>query len=349
MASHWLTSHLSYSEPHAGGNFTFPPGPMSASILRQLLARLLSRFLKFLGSIRGFPPVRLINHLFAFLASLRRWVRLNPRRPTLHQRQGPATSSATPNSGIVCAMNVPSPGPSDAHECARHSPVDSPYTNSRSPSGHLIPPSPAGRSSRDYISRIAGSQALLHEEPSEIHHGTSHVATDSILLTGSTPTICSHDRFHTSSSDSDTLTQSSLPPDPHHHTINIAPDTPPGTPVVKSSPRAAHLLFNNSNPEYHQSRTSLSAKSCISQNSIGRASYREYHGPPARERTPAASQHALVDPPSSPTQTTAEPGCVTAPPNADHSNRAGEPTNVAPRFAPMTADGRLRYGHRMIR
>ena len=322
---------------------------MSALPLQQLLTRLLSRFLKLLApSIRGFklPPChgRLISRIFAFLASLRRWTCTNP---SLYQRQKSPTSSATVDSGIVCAMNVPSPGPSDAHERARPSPVDSPYTNERSPSGHLTPysPTPARRYSRGYIPWVAGSQDSLHDEPSEINHNTSQVAAGSILLSSSGTTV-----YGSHSPSSDILTHPSHPPSPLHQTI----------PSVKTSPRAAHLPFDTNKAEPHRSITplsvnssqlSVSQKSCKSRNSVGRASYRVHRGPPARVRTPASNQGASVfGPSSSPTLRRAEPGgsavfgTIIAPPSADDPNRPGEPINVGePTFFPMSVSGVLRY------
>ena len=341
-----------------------PLGSMSPSTLKQLLIQLLSRFLKFLASIRGLPPCRLVNRIFAFLASLRRWTRpTNPRGPTLYQRQKQPTSSTTLDSGIVCAMNVPSPGPSDTHERVRPSPTDSPYTNARSPSGHLIPfsPAPARHYSRDYIPWMAGSQTSLHEEPSEINHGIPQVAADSILLSSSSTTVHGS---HTPSSD--ILTHPSHPPSPLHQTISFAPEPSPGTPSVKTSPRAAHLHFDPNQSEPHRSRTplsmkssklSVSQKSFNSRNSIGRASYRVHHGQPARARTPASNQDAPVfGPPSSPTLRRAEPGgsavfgTIIAPPSADDPNRPGEPVGVGePRFCPMSVSGVLRYDCRMTR
>jgi hypothetical protein len=329
------------------------------SPLKQLLTQLLSRFLKFLVSIRGLPPCRLISHIFAFLASLRRWTRTNPRRPTLYQRPKPPTSLATLDSGIVCAMNVPSPGPSDAHERARPSPVDSPYTNARSQSGHLIPysPAPARRYSRDYIPWMAGSQASLHEEPSDIDHDRSQVATDSILPSSSSTTVGSH------TPSSDVPTHPSHPHSPPHQTIGFALETSPGTPSVKTSPRTPHLHFDTNKSEPYRSRTplsvkssqlSVSQKSCNSRNSIGRASYRAHRGPPARVRTPASNQDALVFGP--PSLRTAEPGgpavfgTIIAPPSADDPNRPGEPIGIGgPRFYPMSVNGVLRYEYRKTR
>ena len=331
------------------------------SPLKQLLTQLLSRFLKFLASIRGLPPCRLINRIFAFLASLRRWTRTNPRRPTLYQRQKPPTSLATLDSGIVCAMNVPSLGPSDAHERTRPSPVDSPYTNARSPSGHLIPysPAPARRYSRDYIPWMAGSQASFHDEPNEINRDTdtSQVATDSILPPSSSTPVGSH------TPSSDVLTYPSHPPSPPHQTIGFAMETSPGALSVKTSPRAPHLHFDTNKLEPHRSRTpmsvkssqpSVSQKSCSSRNSIGRASYRAHRGPPARVRTPASNQDALVFGP--PSLRTAEPGgsavfgTIIAPPSADDPNRPGEPIGIGgPRFYPMSVGGVLRYEYRKTR
>jgi hypothetical protein len=335
---------------------------MSVSPLKQLLTRLLSRFLNLLTpSIRGLPPCRLINRIFALIASLRRWTCIDPHRPTLYQRQKPLTPSASLDSGIVCAMNVPSLGPSDAHERARPSPVDSPYTNARSPSGHLIPysPAPARHYSRDYIPRMAGSQASLHDEPSEIDHDTSQVAAGSILLSSSSTTV-----HGSHSPSSDILPHPPHPPSPLHQTISLAPETAPGTPSVKTSPRAAHLPFDTNESEPYRSTTplsvkssqlSVSQKSCNSRNSVGRASYRVHRGPPARVRTPASNQGASVfGPSSSPTLGRAEPGgsavfeIVIAPPSADDPNRPGVPTRLS--FFPMSVNDVLRYDyHRKIR
>ena len=325
---------------------------MSLSTLRQLFTRLLNRLLKCLGSFRGLPHIRFINHLFAFLASFRRRAPTNSRRQTLHQPQDPPTPSFAPDSGIVCAMSVPSTGLSDAHERGRRSPVDLPHIYSRSPSGHLIPPSPARRSSRDDNVRIFSTQNSLHEEPDEIHHDTSHLSSDSILGPSSSPTIYSHHDSY--SPDPDTLAHSYNPPSSHHHAVNLAPETRPGTPDVESSPPAAHRPFNINHPEFHQSRKSLSVKSsrrslsqksCSSQISTGRASYREHRGPPARPRTPAAGQRAPVGP--SPLR--AEPGFAVAPPSADNPNQPRELIDLGPRFAPMSVGGVLRYDRRRIR
>ena len=315
---------------------------MSVSPLQQLLTRLLSRFLKLLApSIRGLL-CRLINRIFAFLASLRRWTCINPRRPTLYQRQKPPTPSATLDSGIICAMNVPSPGPSDAHERARPSPVDSPYTNERRPSGHLSPysPAPARRYSRDYIPWMAGSQGSLRDEPSEINHDTPQ--TDSILP-----------------SSSDVLTHPSHPPSPPHQTISFVLETSPGTPSVEMSPRSPHLYFDTNKSEPHRSGTPMSAissqhsishKHCDSRNSIGRASYRAHLDPPARVRTPAFNQDTRIcGSPSFPTLG-ADFGTIILPPSADDPNRPGEPIDVGgTRFYPMSVSGVFRYRYRKTR
>ena len=339
---------------------------MSASTLRQsALAQLFSRFLKFLASIRRFP-CRLINLLLAFLASLRRGRHgTNPHRSTLYQRQNSPTSQATLDSGIVCAMNIPSLGPSDAHEPARPSPVDSPYTNARSPSGHLIPysPAPARRYSRDYIPWMAGSQTSLHEEPREINHDTAQQAADSILLSNFNTTTHTHLDSHTPNSD--VLTHPSHPPSPLHRAVGFALETIPGTPGVKSSPRSAHLHFDANKLEHLRSGTPLSMKSSRlsvsqnsrgSRNSTGRASYRSHHGPPARLRTPASDEDVPVPgPPPSPVPRRADPvgsavpGAVIAPPSADDPNRPGEPIHIGHRFYPISVSDVLRYDHRKIR
>ena len=337
-----LVAPATYLQPSE--KFAFHSGLMSVSALRQLFTRLLNRFLKCLRSFRRLPHahIRFINHLFAFLASFRRRVPTNSRRQTLHQPQDPPTSSSTPANGIVCAMSVPSTGLSDAHERGRPSPVDLPQIYSRSPSGHLIPPSPARRSSRDDNLRIFSTQTSLHEEPDEMNHNTSHLSADSILGPSSSPTIYSHHGSYTPNPD--TLTHSSNPPS----TVNFAPDTRPGTPDIKSSPRPAHRPFNINHPEFHQSRKSLSVKSSrsslSSRSSAGRSAYREHHGPPARPRTPAARQRAPIN--RSPL--TAEPFLTVAPPDANNPSQLGEANDDddSPRFLPVTTAGVIRYDPR---
>lgn len=335
---------------------------MSALIPRQLLAQLLSRFLKLLASIRGLPFCRSIIRLLAFLVSLRRRTRTNPRRPTHHQDQGPPNSSATLDNGVVCAMNVPSSGPSDAHERSRPSPVDLPYTSAE-PSGHLTPyaPAPARRYSRDCIPWMTGSQTSLHDVPSSMNHD-AHVVGDSILHSSSSTTTHTHHDNHTPTSD--ILTPPFHPPGPLHRTFDFTPETLPGNPDVKTSPQAAHNLDTNES-EPHRSGRSLSArssqlsvsqKSSASRNSIGRASYRKHCGPPARVRTPGVDQDATFFGPSCfPALESAEPGSsatadnIISPPNVDDSNQPGEPIRVGNRFFPISVNAVPRYDNRAIR
>ena len=338
---------------------------MSVSIPRLLLAQLLSRFLKFLASNRGFQLRRLINRFLAFLTSLRQWTRTNPRRPTLDQRQRPPTSSATLDNGVVCAMNVPPPGPSDAHERSRPSPVDSPYTYARSPSGHLAPysPTPERRYSRDHIPWMteSGSQTSLHDEPNSINHDALQVV---VPQSNSSSSVHTHDDTHTPTSD--ILIRPSPPLSPLHRTIGSAPEMSSGTSGVHTSPHPAHIHFDANQSDPHRSRTplsmksssqrSVSQKSFSSRNSTGRASYREHRGSPARLRTPALNQDASVFGPSpSSTLRIAEPGGIVTPgnlialPSADDPNRPGEPTEVGFRFSPFSVNDVPRYDNRAIR
>lgn len=106
------------------------------------------------------------------------------------------------------------------------------------------------------------------------------------------------------------------------------------------------------------SQLSVSQKSSKSGSSVGRLSYREHRGPPARERTPVADRGAspLLRPPSFNTLEKAElggsaiPGTMIAPPSADDPNRPGEPIPIGYRFFPMSVNGLLRYDdHRKTR
>ncbi|KAF8137480.1 hypothetical protein EV363DRAFT_1446322 [Boletus edulis] len=251
-------------------------------------------------------------------------------------------------------MNVPLPGPSDAHERSRHSPVDSPYAGERSPSGHLTPyhPTPSRRYS---IPWMGSSQTSLHDEPNEINPDMSQVATNSNLLSSSSTSLHIHHVDHAPSSD--ILTHPSHPPSPLHRTIGFTLDTLPGTPEVKSSPRTAHLHFDADRSEPHRSRTPSSMKSSQhtvssrhSRSSVGRASYRVHRGPPARVHTPAPDQGV-----PSPTLRTAEPGgsatfpTIIAPPRDDDPTQPGSPINIGLRFYPMSVTGVLRYECRTTR
>ncbi|KAG8216854.1 hypothetical protein J3R82DRAFT_7117 [Butyriboletus roseoflavus] len=329
------------------------------SISRQLLAQLFNRFLKFLVFTRGFKLRRLINRFFAALTSFRRWIRTNP-----HQRQGPPISSATLrlDNGIVCAMNVPSSGPSDAHEHSRPSPVDSPYTSARSPSGHLAPysPTPERRYSRDHIPWMTGSQTSLHDEPRSINHNAPQAADGFIPQSSSSTGTHIHPDNHTPTSD--IHAHPSPPPSPLHRMIGFAPETSSGNPGFQTFPHLAHIRFDAN----HRSRTpssiksssqrSGSQKSCTSRNSTGRASYREHRGPPARVRIPTPKQDASVFGPSpSSILRIAEPGGsitpgnIIAPPSVGNPNRPGEPTNGGFRFEPFSPYGVSRYDNRAIR
>ncbi|KAF8137481.1 hypothetical protein EV363DRAFT_1318110 [Boletus edulis] len=329
---------------------------MSVPTVRQWLIQLLSRFLKSLSSThRLITPFRLINQLFAFFASITRWARTNPRTPTLHRRQvRPPISSASMDSGITCAMTVPS----DAHERSRLSPVDSPYAGERSPSGHLTPYPPT-LSRRYSIPWMGGSQTSFHNEPSEINLDTSQAAADSMVQSSSSLAIHTHHGDHAPSSD--ILTHPSHPPSV---TIGFALDTLPGTPEVKSSPHAAQLHFDANKSEPNRSGTPFSMKSSqhtvssAHSRSSGRASYREHRGPPVHVHVLASDQDAPVDPSS--TLTGAEPGCFTgsapfltnvATPCADDPSRSGELINVGPcrRSYPMSVSGVLRYDDRRTR
>ena len=311
---------------------------MARPTLGQLLSHFLSCCLKFLASLRGLPPFRLINHLFALLASFRRRTRANPRRPA---GQGPPISSVTPNNGVACAMTVPSIEPSDeAQDHGRPSPVDLPYINARAPSGHLIPysPVPARRYSHDLIPWLAGSQDSIHEEPREDHEDASQVAVDSALPASST-TNDTHYNDHPPGSGI-LLHHPSQPPGLLHHVIGFATET--GTPDAKSSPHTAHRHIDATS---HRSKTPLSMnssrKSFNSGTSIGRASYRVHHGPTARARTPLLGT-------AEPSGTTAFSTCV-ALPSADDPTRPGKPVGAGPRFFPMSTKGLFRYEFRKTR
>lgn len=281
-------------------------------------------------------------------------------------------------------MNTPSPQPSDVHEpqirlpeitrpvsvlitsSDRPSTVDSPYTNARSLSGHLIPysPTPARRYSRDYIPWMTGSQTSIHDEPSSINHDAPQVVAESLLQSSSSTTVHTHHGNHTPSSDIGT--HLSHPLSPLHPTSDFAAEKSSGNPGARLSPQPAHIHIDTNNLEHHQStpysiksssQLSVSQKSYNSRNSIGRASYREHRGPPARDRTPSPNPDATsFGSPFSTTLRRAEPGgsvtfeTIIAPPSADDPNRPGDPTVIGPRFFPLSIGGVLRYDdHRKIR
>lgn len=323
--------------------------------LTKVLAQVLSRLLKLSAFIRRFPFNRLINDLFAFL--FRRWTRTNPCKPAPHQRQVPPASSSA-EEGVVCAMNIPSLGPSDdTHGRGRPSPTDLPYTSTRSPSGHLVPYNPAltRRYSRDHTPWVPGSQTSLREEPNPMDHDSSQGVLDSMIHSNSSTSIHTHYEDQTSNTDVNPL----------HRTISFTVDVPPENTRVGSSPRAAHIHFDTNQLEAPRSTTpasirssqmSVSRRSFNSRISTGRASYREHRGPPARVRTPVPDQDTTIcDPSASPTLGRPEPGdcaippTVIVPPIEDDPSRPGVPISVGHRFFPISVTGVLRYDNRKMR
>lgn len=272
-------------------------------------------------------------------------------------------------------MNAPSPGPSDAHgveltpnqpasavttNSGQPSAMDSPYTSARSPSGHLVPysPTPARRYSGYAIPWMSGSQTSLHDEPSSINH---EAPQESILRTNSSTTVHHLDN-HTPSSG--IRTHLSHQPSSLHPTSDLAAGTPPINYGIRPFPQAAHIHFDTNNLEPHRStpysiksvsQLSVSQKSCSSRNSVGRASYREHRGPPARDRTPTPGQDVPSFRSQSPSRAelggSVAFGAIIAPPRTDDPNRPGEPIVVNGfRFSPMSISGILRYDeHRKFR
>ncbi|KAG9313444.1 hypothetical protein JVU11DRAFT_5766 [Chiua virens] len=245
----------------------------------------------------------------------------------------------------------------------RPSPVDSPYTSARSPSGHLIPysPVPARRYSRDISWITGGHEASLHDEPGSMNLGASESAALSIFRTNSSTTIQTQRSGHTPNSDIPIRPASNS----SHRSISFSQEMLPREPGVKSTSRAAHIHFENPDSEPHRSRTPLSLKSSqssvshkshTSRNSTGRSSYRVHRGPPARERTPTPLQDTSChDTLHSTTPTRPElgsaavPGNIIARPSANDPSQPGEPTDAAHRFFPMSVNGVLRYENRKIR
>ncbi|KIJ11205.1 hypothetical protein PAXINDRAFT_15928 [Paxillus involutus ATCC 200175] len=188
----------------------------------------------------------------------------------------------------------------------RPSPVDAPYEMSSS--GHLIPcsPAPSRQYTREHIPWISGSQTSLHAEPNAID------------------------------------------PESPHPVIH----TPDGGATCESPRSKTPLSIRSTSQKSTSHRSIRSHNSAVS---IGRASYRQHHGPPPRGRTPTPSigqgRPVLVTGSSvtlgraAPDSSSATPGRLVAPPNADDPNRPGEPTvnYNKPRFAPMSTRGVLRY------
>ena len=235
----------------------------------------------------------------------------------------------------------------------RPSPVDSPYTNARSPSGHLIPfsPTPARHYSGGHILPwMAGSQASLHDEPSSIDRHTPN--TDSPLQTNSSAIVYTRHSDTPLGPDIDT----------HQPHLDRAMEASSGNPGVNSVSQSAHSHFHASALGHlrgtpysikSSSQLSVSQKSYNSRCSTGRASYREHRGPPARDHTPAPEKAAhTFSSPSSYTLEVAEPEGSAVPtpvvalPSAGDPNTPGEPTIPGHRFYPMSVSGAIRYDNR---
>ncbi|KAF9244122.1 hypothetical protein BU15DRAFT_59465 [Melanogaster broomeanus] len=263
-------------------------------------------------------------------------------------------------------MTVPSLKPPEPQQHDSHSPVDLPYHMSSS--GHLIPysPSPPRRSGGERFSQNFGSQTSLHEEPSPIDHESPRPRLHSILRhTTSTSSIHADEGNHRQSPD--TTTHVSHPHDPHHRTVAFASSsslqTFSGSPVSRPTSLFGPHSHNGGTPfEPPRSQTprstrslsqkSVSHRSTRSRNSgvsIGRASYREYLGPPrARAPAPSAIEGSAVMTGSCPTigraapdGSSAPPGHLFAPPNINDPGQPGEPIVGYGRFRfePMSTRG----------
>jgi hypothetical protein len=277
-------------------------------MLPHYLVRLLRYVLKFLTSISStHRPAALL----AFLAFLRRRLfhqNTNTGIPVPDHRQAQCIHPSTTRDDsekAICAMTAPS-HKSPEPQYGRPSPVDAPYEMSSS--GHLIPcsPAPSRQYTREHIPWISGSQTSLHAEPNAID------------------------------------------PESPHPVIH----TPDGGATCESPRSKTPLSIRSTSQKSTSHRSIRSHNSAVS---IGRASYRQHHGPPPRGRTPTPSigqgRPVLVTGSSvtlgraAPDSSSATPGRLVAPPNADDPNRPGEPTvnYNKPRFAPMSTHGVLRY------
>lgn len=295
--------------------------------LRQLLTQFLSRFLKFLASVRGLPPFRLLNYLFAFL---RRRTCAKSHRSTAHQHRPPTPS----HNGVFCAMSAPLSESSGVREGGQPSPVDLPSISVRSPTNNnTTSHAPASCDSRDSIALMAGNET--YDEPNDINCTISQVATHSIHL--SSPTTMSYltpHGGHTLGSDIST-----------HPPQLPTPKVTVGTPVTTSFPYTTHLHPTGS---YQSLVNSSQLSVCSSQNSVGRGSFRKHRGPTAVPRTPVYDKDATA----SLIPRTVGPGGSApfqrdvAQPSADDSDQAGAPT---PRVFPMSTNGVYRYEYRMTR
>lgn len=326
---------------------------MSASAWRRLLIQLLRQYLQVLASgIRELSPRRLINRLLVFLISFRRRTHTNSSRSSLRLHQcrledselPVSSASSTLGNGVVCAMNAPSPGPSNTQEHGQSSPVDLPYTNARKSSNHLIIYSPATvkRYLRDYIPWLTVRKTLL---PSSVNHDVPQLMADTLRRTSSSNTVHTHQGNQPSL---DILVHSSHLHNPLHQTFDFAVETAPRNLGVQPSPQSAHIHLNTNNVEPQRSLPysmrsssplSVFHESDHSRDSIGRASYREHHGLP-RGRAAAPDQDAC----GSNTF-----GTVIVEPSLADPNRLREPTVMGLRFSPMSVNGVLRYDSRKIR
>ncbi|KAG9313442.1 hypothetical protein JVU11DRAFT_5764 [Chiua virens] len=296
---------------------------MSFATLRQLS----NCFIKFLASLEGSLPYRLINRLFAFLSSLRRWKR--PSKPTLHQRHGSTTSLATRDGRVVYPMNVPSPasGPSDVLGRGWQSHTDLPY---RSPSGgHLSPFAPARRYSRDAPWIPDETSASIPDELDPNSRNASSAAADSISRTNSNTNVFGLQGSLTSSSD--IHTHSSLPPSPHHGAIAFTAEPSP----LASRPSSQQSIVSRTS---HRSGCST-----------GRASYRKHHVP-----IPTSVQDVSILASSS--STTLRRGELRLSAVIPFQNTIAAPNAIADdasqggcRFLPMPVSDALRYEHRKTR
>ncbi|KAF9225844.1 hypothetical protein BS17DRAFT_729968 [Gyrodon lividus] len=356
--------HLAYPCRKAYEPLDCPP------MLLQLLAHFLRHILKFLTSISTNCRRSLLLRFLAFLRRrlFRQNTKTNRRTPDHHPVHS-IRSSTIQGDGekVISAMTAPSHEPPEPQH-GEPSSVDVPYGVSSS--GHLVPYSPAPSRQYTHIPWISGSQTSLHEQHSPIDPESLHPVLHSILRpVSSGSSIRTYDRNPIQSPDHPTHV--SRTPSPLHRIVAFAPSPSQafsGSPVSRTVSPPVHPLDGGATFETPRSKTPLSIRS-ISQKSvshrsmrsrnsevsIGRASYRQHHGPHARARTPTPSIVQGSSPLGTGSSTTlgraapdgssAPPGHLVALPNANDPTQPGEPTidYGGPRFAPMSTHGVLRY------
>ncbi|KIJ61556.1 hypothetical protein HYDPIDRAFT_137479, partial [Hydnomerulius pinastri MD-312] len=302
-----------------------------------------------------------------------------PKQRRGHLIPPPAEQDGTEK--ISCAMSLPYHDIPDPRQGGGSSPIDMPYNTCSSSHLDIVPhsPVPSRRFTQEQPAFLPSTPVSLNQEPSPIESETPPPALHSILR----PTSANSNRTHGHNvrMTPDLSGHIRQAHSPQNKIVAFAPPSPqmlPGSPLHRTaSPNQAHSPRSGAVFEFPRSTTPVSYRSTSqlsvsqrsyrstrsigtvrsngTQGSIGRASYRRHEGI-ARSRTPVRSPGQFSSVLESGSSTTLQqtptpvgsqvhPGRLVAVPDQGDPNHPGRVTvdYGGPRFAPMSANGVLRY------